>query len=732
MKSSPINIIFIIAALCVGPLTVLGQTSKFNYTQYYKYWVPAKVETVSQRNQGRFTTTIMGDFSDFDENTKIGIYLGDMNVLQNVGDVDNEIVQITTIGDALAQAENGYAKVKIDQSKGKGYINTFLKVLKTYQTTVGETEKIVKVMQATIHWNAKKLKITVLFDDTWNEDNSQVITEFPINYKETLDQWTSNPFSLELEPLTVYFGDKVYTSGVVNIEGRSKFNSNNELVTASGKVKKRYLASTDNAYTLTMAVSPAETDDESAGGDTVPLDGKSYMVVGGDKINIVANSASGYNFVNWTSTGNTVFADATKEETTVTVTGNSTITANFIATATLTLAVSPSDTGTTAPTAGEGTTVDTQTAIAITAEPATDYHFSSWSVGENATVADSKSAKTTVTLTGDATVTANFEHDTATLTMAVSSDVGGSVSPAVGAHTINTNTATTIIATIATNYSFSGWTLTGEGTLADSKNAETTVTLTGDATVTANFTRDATTLTMAVSPSGAGTTTPSIGSNTANTNETISIVATAASNYQFAYWTIDGSGEIANANVSNTTITLTGATTLTAHFDALTDYANLTINSNPTYGGSTNPGSSATHSVNKNQAITVTATAASNYHFTSWSLEGEATIANSKSASTTVTLKGNATLTANFSANTGTADLTMAVSPSGGGSVNPGAGTHTVQKGEPQVVIAVAASGYTFSKWTVSGGGTIDSVTSSETIATLTGDATITAEFTKN
>jgi uncharacterized repeat protein (TIGR02543 family) len=71
----------------------------------------------------------------------------------------------------------------------------------------------------------------------------------------------------------------------------------------------------------------------------------------------------------------------------------------------LTLSVSPAAGGTTTPAVG---TLQVTSPQAITATPAAGYSFVNWTATENATVADPNASSTTVALTGDGTVTANF------------------------------------------------------------------------------------------------------------------------------------------------------------------------------------------------------------------------------------------------------------------------------------------------------------------------------------
>ncbi|HBC87923.1 MAG TPA: hypothetical protein DCZ94_13295 [Lentisphaeria bacterium] len=123
----------------------------------------------------------------------------------------------------------------------------------------------------------------------------------------------------------------------------------------------------------------------------------------------------------------------------------------------------------------------------IIAVPNANYHFVNWTlVSGSATFANANSVSTTVAASADATVRANFAHDTATLTMAVSGS--GTTNPAGGSNTvINTATPTAISASAATDWNFAGWTISGNGVIADPSSASTTATLSGNSTATAKF-----------------------------------------------------------------------------------------------------------------------------------------------------------------------------------------------------------------------------------------------------
>ncbi|MCE5250760.1 SUMF1/EgtB/PvdO family nonheme iron enzyme, partial [bacterium] len=147
----------------------------------------------------------------------------------------------------------------------------------------------------------------------------------------------------------------------------------------------------------------------------------------------------------------------------------------------LTMTVNAIGWGTTNP-SGEAHSYDSGTVVMITAIPASGYRFVSWT-GE---VASSTNATTTVTMTGNITVMAVFEKippPQYTLTLAVNTNGWGTTSPSVGAHTYDEGTVVTITATPESGYRFVNWT----GNVADMGKVTTTVTMTGNMTVTANF-----------------------------------------------------------------------------------------------------------------------------------------------------------------------------------------------------------------------------------------------------
>ena len=123
----------------------------------------------------------------------------------------------------------------------------------------------------------------------------------------------------------------------------------------------------------------------------------------------------------------------------------------------------------------------------------------------------------------------------------------------------------------------------------------------------------------------------------------LELIATPHTGYHFEKWTTTGGASIADLNSDTTTITATASGTATAHFaESLYD---ITIqSSNDSHGEVTQSAPKAGITT----AITITATPKEGYEFTGWSKDGDITIANINSATTTLTATGAGIVTANF------------------------------------------------------------------------------------
>ena len=146
------------------------------------------------------------------------------------------------------------------------------------------------------------------------------------------------------------------------------------------------------------------TIDSTAGGEvTTPREG-TFTYDCGDVVDLVATPDAGYRFGEWAGDVDTI-ADVNAATTNITMNGNYSITANFIAEYDLTI---DSTAGGEVTTPGEGTfTYDTGTVVDLVATPEAGYCFVEWT-GDVGTIADVDAATTTITMDGNYTVTANF------------------------------------------------------------------------------------------------------------------------------------------------------------------------------------------------------------------------------------------------------------------------------------------------------------------------------------
>ena len=144
--------------------------------------------------------------------------------------------------------------------------------------------------------------------------------------------------------------------------------------------------------------------DNTTGGSVTTLGVGNFTYDAGTVVALVAEAEVGYRFVEWTGDVGTI-ADVYAAETTITMSGAYTITANFIAQYDLTI---DSTDGGEVITPGEGTfTYDAGTVVDLVAEAEESYTFVQWT-GDVGTIADIDAAETTITMSGNYSITANF------------------------------------------------------------------------------------------------------------------------------------------------------------------------------------------------------------------------------------------------------------------------------------------------------------------------------------
>lgn len=132
-----------------------------------------------------------------------------------------------------------------------------------------------------------------------------------------------------------------------------------------------------------------------------------------------------------------------------------------------------------------------------------------------------------------------------------------------------------------------------------------------------------------------------------------------------------------------------------------------------------------------NQAIAISALPAEGFQFSSWTVKGRGQFEDSRSASTNVTLTGNAVVTAIFIPLENPVTATLTVSGDGNGTVTPNEPV-TLSVGDVQNIIAVPAAGYKFVYWSVEGPAFVDNCYTSSANVIANGPAIVTAHFSKD
>ena len=212
-------------------------------------------------------------------------------------------------------------------------------------------------------------------------------------------------------------------------------------------------------YTVTTVVNPANSGSITGAPTTAVLEGSEVV--------LTAVPAAGYHFVNW-SNGSTT---ATIQ---VTVTSDTTLTANFEANAVGTYTVAVNYDATMGTVTGIPTeAVTSGTEVTLTATANTGFHFVSWSTGAT-------TETITITVTSDTVLSATFEADEAELFTITVSSADETMGTVTGGGQFHAGDQTTVMAVANDGYRFVRW---SDG----NTEAVRQITVTGDLTLVAYF-----------------------------------------------------------------------------------------------------------------------------------------------------------------------------------------------------------------------------------------------------
>ncbi|MFH1111890.1 MAG: InlB B-repeat-containing protein, partial [Patescibacteria group bacterium] len=387
------------------------------------------------------------------------------------------------------------------------------------------------------------------------------------------------------------------------------------------------------------------------------------------------------------------------------------------------------------------------------------YNFTGWSGACTGT------GQCVVTMDGIKNVTANFAL--MQYTLMVDKYLDGATTGAAAAGTITSSTVpppaneitcgtsysscsrsfsvgsvVTLTATLATGYQFLNW----SGVACSEGNNDTTtctLTITGNISVNANFTKPIYTLTVSPVPTngsitGTGINCPGDCTET-TTAASINLFADPASGY-VGSWTGDAAS---CGSYPFCSIVMNDNKIVSVNFTPTCYTLTRNVNSAGAGSVSANPANSiscVTGSYTTGQSITLQATPASGYTFTSWSDgTGSAASCNGKiDASCIFDITANSSITANFSATLTTVSVSKNIASAGTvtsniGGINCGltCASNPITSGSSVSLIATPASGYTFTSWSDGTGsaascnGRIDA----SCIFDITANSSITANF---
>ena len=294
-----------------------------------------------------------------------------------------------------------------------------------------------------------------------------------------------------------------------------------------------------------------------------------------------------------------------------------------------------------------------------------------------------------------------------TVTVAKTPSAGGTV-----AATDNESNSWAIAATASAEYHFTRWACTRSQTPVSATTASTTVTASANTACTATFTADsAFTVTVAKTPSAGGTVTA-----IDNGRNSWSISASPSAGYHFTRWACDEDQLPSSVLSASTKVTASADTTCTATFTADSDFTVTVATVSATKG-------TVTKTDNGSDSWSISATAKTGYHFTSWACTASQTPNSVAKASTKVTASADTTCTATFTANS-KFTVTVAKTPSLGGTVS------TVDNGSNLWSIsATPADGYHFMRWACTPAQTLGSAASATTTLTASAATSCRATF---
>ncbi len=401
---------------------------------------------------------------------------------------------------------------------------------------------------------------------------------------------------------------------------------------------------------------------------------------------------------NWVFTGWSGDVSGTENPITVTIEGNTNITANFVVDEwSLNVSVTPEGMGSvTVDPLEENYQFGDEVTLTATAVPG--WSFAGWS-GD----AEGIDTPLIVTIDSDINITANFTQDEYSLIVSVNPTGMGSVTISPLKPNYHYGDVVTLTPTAELGWTFDSWSGDASGT-----DNPLVYNITGNTSITANFTQDEYTLTVSINPTGKGSVNVDPLQATYHYGDVVTLIPTANPGLTFNGWGGDASG-----SDNPLTYTVVGNTSITATFTQ--DEYSLTVT----------PIGSGTVAINPVQAtyhygdvVTLIPTANPGWTFNGWG--GDASGSDNP---LTYTVVGNTSITATFTQD----EYTLTITPIGSGTVAVDPVQATYHYGDVVTLTPTADPGWTFTGWSGNATGSDNPLT-----YTIVGNTSITATFTQD
>ncbi len=290
----------------------------------------------------------------------------------------------------------------------------------------------------------------------------------------------------------------------------------------------------------------------------------------GTAVGLVAEPEQDFQFVRWGGDVDTV-GDVYAKQTTITMDGSYSITAEFELRDGLSRLALSSAPGGQVTVPGQGTFVyETGTTIDLVAEADDDYRFAQWT-GEVDTIGDVYAVATNITMDDSYSVTADFELLEDRSSLNISSTSGGTVTtPGEGVSIHDTGTTVDLVAEPEEDFRFVKWTGDVE-TITDVHAAETTIAMHDSYSITANFEswQPAPQVQLTISSTDGGSVAdPGERSFAFPLGTQVNLVAVSEEGYRFVGWSSDAD-TIADTTAASTTIVMESSYSVRADFERI-------------------------------------------------------------------------------------------------------------------------------------------------------------------